>query len=52
MLAGPAVRYSESDVVLQRPPPTLGQHTDHVLADLLQYDQDTIKQLRDNGVVA
>ncbi|KAI0227455.1 Succinate--hydroxymethylglutarate CoA-transferase [Lamellibrachia satsuma] len=49
---GPAVRYSEFDTVLQMAPPLLGQHTDEVLSSLLEYDDDKIKQLKDNGYVA
>jgi crotonobetainyl-CoA:carnitine CoA-transferase CaiB-like acyl-CoA transferase len=33
------------------PPPTLGQHTEEVLVDLLGYSAHDVVALRDSGVV-
>ena len=49
--AGPAVSYSESSVVTQCPPPTLGQHTDDVLHNVLNYTEKQIQELRQNKVI-
>jgi formyl-CoA transferase len=35
----------------RRPPPLLGEHTDEVLAEVLQLTADEIRQLRERGVV-
>lgn len=51
-VAGPAVRYSDSSTVLQCPPPTLGQHTSEVLREILQYDDDKIKHLKNIKAIA
>ncbi|MEX2453286.1 MAG: CaiB/BaiF CoA-transferase family protein [Rhodospirillaceae bacterium] len=45
------IRYSESPIAYDRPPPGLGQHTDDVLAELLDMDPDTISGLRGQGIV-
>ncbi|KAL5007240.1 hypothetical protein ScPMuIL_016046 [Solemya velum] len=50
-LPGPAVKFSESDTVLQSPPPTLGQHTDEVLKDLLGVEDDQLTGFRETGVI-
>ena len=34
------------------PPPNIGQHTDEILQDWLEYDDDRIAVLRMAGVVA
>lgn len=48
---GPAVRYSESNTVLQYPPPTLGRHTEEVLQELLGYTQGHLHELRRDKVI-
>ncbi|XP_004629712.1 succinate--hydroxymethylglutarate CoA-transferase [Octodon degus] len=48
---GPAVRYSKFKMSEAKPPPLLGQHTTHVLKDILRYDDSTIGKLLDAGVV-
>ncbi|XP_046569855.1 succinate--hydroxymethylglutarate CoA-transferase-like [Haliotis rubra] len=48
---GPAVRYSLSQTVMPRPPPTLGQHTQEVLQGILGYSDMQLKQLIEAGVV-
>ncbi|KAK7890639.1 hypothetical protein LTR67_007848 [Exophiala xenobiotica] len=51
-LVSPPVKYSESKTGVRTPPPTLGQHTDHVLAEVLGMDGEEIEKLRAEGVVA
>ncbi|MFI8632995.1 CaiB/BaiF CoA transferase family protein [Microbacterium sp. NPDC077663] len=46
------VRFSGTDAAAQAPAPTLGQHTDAVLADDLGLDAAEIARLRAAGVVA
>lgn len=50
LLASP-MRLSESPVVETRPPPTLGQHTDEVLGQLLGLDQAALERLRREKVI-
>ncbi len=50
-LVSPPVKFSETKPSIRSPPPTLGQHTDAVLADL-GWNKGTIKELRDAGIVA
>ncbi len=45
------MRFSETPVTYDRPPPLLGQHTDEILRDLLGLDKDEITRLRDAKVV-
>jgi succinate--hydroxymethylglutarate CoA-transferase len=51
-LVSPPVKFSENKPSIRSPPPTLGQHTDEVLADLLGMEESTIKDLKEAGVVA
>lgn len=37
---------------IERGPPTLGQHTDEILGEVLRLDRDAIEKLRDGGIVA
>ncbi|KAH0839003.1 Succinate--hydroxymethylglutarate CoA-transferase [Fonsecaea pedrosoi] len=46
------VKYSESAAGARSAPPTLGEHTDVVLRDLLQMGDKEIETLRQSGVVA
>ncbi|OAL26350.1 hypothetical protein AYO22_04268 [Fonsecaea multimorphosa] len=46
------VKYSETVAGPKTAPPTLGQHTDAVLRDLLQMPDGEIESLRQSGVVA
>ena len=50
-LVSPPVKFSETKPSIRSPPPTLGQDTDAVLADL-GWNEGTIKELRDAGIVA
>ena len=45
------MRFSETPVAHGVPPPTLGQHTDEVLRDLLKKDPSDIARLRSEGIV-
>jgi crotonobetainyl-CoA:carnitine CoA-transferase CaiB-like acyl-CoA transferase len=45
------MRFSATPVEHGVPPPTLGQHTDEVLRDLLQKDPSDIARLRSEGIV-
>uniref|UniRef100_A0A8D2F9P7 Succinyl-CoA:glutarate-CoA transferase n=1 Tax=Theropithecus gelada TaxID=9565 RepID=A0A8D2F9P7_THEGE len=49
---GPAVRYSKFKMSEARPPPLLGQHTMHILKEVLRYDDGAIGELLSAGVVA
>lgn len=46
------VKYSATVAGVRSPPPTLGQHTDHVLADVLGLEAQEVARLRRDGVVA
>ncbi|XP_070322883.1 succinate--hydroxymethylglutarate CoA-transferase isoform X7 [Odocoileus virginianus] len=48
---GPAVRYSKFKMSEARPPPLLGQHTTHILKEVLRYDDRAIRELLNTGVV-
>ncbi|XP_041629851.1 succinate--hydroxymethylglutarate CoA-transferase isoform X2 [Vulpes lagopus] len=48
---GPAVRYSKFKMSEARPPPLLGQHTTHILKEVLRYDDKAIGELLSARVV-
>ncbi|XP_014441243.1 succinate--hydroxymethylglutarate CoA-transferase [Tupaia chinensis] len=48
---GPAVRYSKFKMSEAEPPPLLGQHTTHILKEVLRYDDWAIGELLRAGVV-
>ncbi len=50
MVASP-MRFSATPIAYEVPPPTLGQHTDGVLARELGFDAARIAQLRERGVI-
>ncbi len=50
LIASP-VRFSETPVSYRRAPPVLGQHTDEVLAELLDLDDDARRSLRERGII-
>ncbi len=51
-MPGNPIKLSASDDPSQfDPPPTLGQHTESVLTEVLGYDSNRLNQLRDAGVV-
>jgi formyl-CoA transferase len=45
------MRFSETPIEYQVAPPTLGQHSEYVLRDLLGMDTDEIDRLRQSGVI-
>lgn len=51
-IVGPPVVYSDSENSVKSSPPILGQHTDEVLQEYLNYNQTHIDQLRQNGVIS
>lgn len=50
-VVGPPVTYSESSNTARTAPPLLGQHTDEVLKDILEYDDDKINYLRERKII-
>ncbi|RZF38544.1 hypothetical protein LSTR_LSTR006139 [Laodelphax striatellus] len=50
-VVGPAVKFSHSENRVRLPPPALGQHTNHVLKDLLNYSDQKISMLVKSGAV-
>nr|AAH55852.1 RIKEN cDNA 5033411D12 gene [Mus musculus] len=48
---GPAVRYSKFKMSEAKPPPLLGQHTRHILKEVLRYDEGAIEKLLCSGVI-
>jgi crotonobetainyl-CoA:carnitine CoA-transferase CaiB-like acyl-CoA transferase len=45
------VTFSYSETVYERAPPLLGEHTQSILADELSYSQESIDELKKNGVI-
>jgi len=45
------VKMSETPAEIRLPPPTLGQHTDEVLRNVLGYDEGRIDSLRSAEVI-
>ncbi|CAH0557167.1 unnamed protein product [Brassicogethes aeneus] len=50
-VVGPPVEFSEGGNIVRNPPPTLGQHTDEILRDILCYNNEKILDLRKNNDV-
>lgn len=46
------IRMSQTPVSYDRAPPTLGQHTDEVLSELLEFDQARLDELRGRAVIS
>jgi succinate--hydroxymethylglutarate CoA-transferase len=51
-LVSPPVKYSYSKPSIRSAPPTLGQHTDEILQDLLGMSGQQVEDLQAEGVVA
>ena len=51
-LVNTPVKYSYSEPSIRTAPPLLGQHTDELLRDVVGMQDDEIKSLRQEGVVA
>ena len=50
-MVGPAIRLSNTPGSVRTPSPTLGQHTDEVLRDVLGLSGDAVAALRKAGVM-
>ncbi len=50
-LLGPVPKFSVTPARVQSPPPLLGQHTELVLRELLQMEEEQIRQLRALGAI-
>jgi formyl-CoA transferase len=50
-LAGIPIKYSESPGKIGLHPPLLGEHTEDVLASVLDYSPDKIAELKENGTI-
>ncbi|MEK9672707.1 MAG: CoA transferase [Rhodospirillaceae bacterium] len=50
-LLGNPIKLSATPVTYRRPPPTLGQHTDEVLREILDLDDSALSGLRDDGLI-
>lgn len=50
-VVGPPVVFSGSLNTARTAPPTLGQHTDEVLKQILNYDQDKIQSLKNENII-
>ena len=52
-LVSPPVKYGRKGMVeIKTAPPTLGEHTDEVLAEILGRSGEEVRSLREDGVVA
>jgi len=51
-LVSPPVKFSEAKPSIRTPPPTLGQHTDEVLTQVLGMSSSDVKALKKDGVIA
>ncbi|PGH06558.1 hypothetical protein AJ79_06497 [Helicocarpus griseus UAMH5409] len=51
-LVNTPIKYSDATPGVRTPPPTLGQHSDEVLRDLVNLGESDISQLKKDGVVA
>ncbi len=50
-LIGNPIKYSKTPVDYRRPPPKLGEHTDEVLAELLDLSPAEVAVLRESGAI-
>ncbi|KAJ5085369.1 hypothetical protein N7532_010140 [Penicillium argentinense] len=51
-LVNTPIKYSEATPGVRSPPPTLGQHTNEILASLLEYSESDIARLKKEGVLS
>jgi crotonobetainyl-CoA:carnitine CoA-transferase CaiB-like acyl-CoA transferase len=50
-LIGNPLKLSQTPVSYRRAPPTLGQHTDEVLREVLDMDESRLARLKDDEVI-
>ena len=50
-LVGSPLKIPTTPVEIRLPPPLLGEHTEDILKELFNYDQEGVKELRDNNVI-
>ncbi len=50
-VVGPPATFSESAVGIQSPPPTLGEHNQEILTELLGYREQEVQDLKDQGII-
>jgi formyl-CoA transferase len=50
-LTGTPIKYSETPATIRRHPPLLGEHTDEVLAEVLEYQPERIEALRQQRAI-
>lgn len=48
---GIPIKYENTKLEIKDPPPTLGQHTEEVLMEILGYEKDKILELKKRGVI-
>ena len=51
-LVSSPVKFSHSNPTIRTAPPTLGQHTDEVLTEILKMDGEEISALKAKGVLS
>lgn len=51
-LVSPPVKFSEAKPSIRTPPPTLGQHTDEILTEMLGMTANDVAALKSEGVVS
>jgi crotonobetainyl-CoA:carnitine CoA-transferase CaiB-like acyl-CoA transferase len=44
-------KFSETPAQARRPPPLLGEHTDEVLSELLEYSPEEVQELHERGAI-
>jgi crotonobetainyl-CoA:carnitine CoA-transferase CaiB-like acyl-CoA transferase len=50
-MAGIPVKSSATNATIRRPPPRLGEHTDEILTDCLEFDQLRLDDYREKGII-
>ncbi len=50
-LTGFPYKLSQTPAQVRRPPPLLGEHTEQVLVELLQYSPEEVSLLREQGAI-
>lgn len=51
-LVNTPIKYSEATPGVRTPPPTLGQHTNEILGEMLEYSEADIARLKKEGVLS